>query len=251
MDRQCGCVRDAGLGLDLVGGVVTVKYFPDLIQGSDQWIAARCGLLTASEMKLILTPTLKIASNDKERAHLYELLAQRITKYVEPHYISDDMLRGKDDEIEAKILYAEKYAPVEEMGFITNDKFGFMLGFSPDGLVGADGFIETKSRRQKYQVQTIIELLPDGNVDPDYILQIQTGLLVSERDWCDAISYSGGLPMVTVRIYPDLKVQQAILDAAHAFEERLSIKRAQYHNALKSSARAVPTERKIVQEMWV
>lgn len=230
---------------------MTVKYFPDLIQGSDEWIAARCGLLTASEMKLILTPTLKIASNDKERAHLYELLAQRITKYVEPHYISDDMLRGKDDEIEAKILYTEKYAPVDEMGFITNDKFGFTLGFSPDGLVGADGFIETKSRRQKYQVQTIIEFLPDGNVDPDYILQIQTGLLVSERDWCDAISYSGGLPMVTVRIYPDLKVQAAIMDAAYAFEDRLSIKMAQYHGVLVSrAARVIPTERKIVQEMF-
>ncbi len=72
-----------------------ITYYPDLIQGSDEWKSARCGLLTASEMKLIITPTtLKIASNDKERAHLYELLAQRITRYVEPSYISDDMLRG-------------------------------------------------------------------------------------------------------------------------------------------------------------
>jgi hypothetical protein len=226
-----------------------IRYFPELIQGSDEWIAARCGLLTASEMKLILTPALKIASNDKERTHLYELLAQRITRYVEPHYISDDMLRGKDDEIEARIIYSEKYAPVTEMGFITNDKFGFTLGFSPDGLVGDDGFIEAKSRRQKFQVQTIIEFLPDGNVDPDYILQIQTGLLVSEREWCDAISYSGGLPMVTVRVYPDLIIQAAIMDAANAFEERLAIKKSQYHNALRSS-RTIPTERKIIQEMY-
>ena len=48
-------------------------------------------------MKLILTPTLKVASNDKARAHVYELLAQRITRHVEPHYISDDMLRGRED----------------------------------------------------------------------------------------------------------------------------------------------------------
>ena len=53
---------------------------------------ARCGLLTASEMKLIITPTLKIASNDKERAHIYELAAQRITNYVEPSYVGDDKL---------------------------------------------------------------------------------------------------------------------------------------------------------------
>ena len=61
---------------------MTVKIHDDLVQGSEEWHAIRCGLLTASEMKLIITPTLKIASNDKERAHLYELLAQRITKYV-------------------------------------------------------------------------------------------------------------------------------------------------------------------------
>ena len=36
-----------------------IRYFPDLIQGSDEWMAARCGLLTASEMKHILTPTLR------------------------------------------------------------------------------------------------------------------------------------------------------------------------------------------------
>ena len=50
-----------------------IRYHRDLVQGSDEWLAARCGLLTASEMKLIVTTTLKPASNDKERAHLYEL----------------------------------------------------------------------------------------------------------------------------------------------------------------------------------
>jgi hypothetical protein len=85
-------------------------YHAELIQGSEEWLQARCGLLTASEMKLIVTPTLKAASNDKERAHLYELLAQRISGYVEPSYISDDMLRGMDDEAEARRIYAESFA---------------------------------------------------------------------------------------------------------------------------------------------
>ena len=71
-----------------------IRIYPDMIQGSDEWFAARCGLLTASEMHLIITPSLKAASNEKERMHLYELLAQRITRYVEPSYIGDNMLRG-------------------------------------------------------------------------------------------------------------------------------------------------------------
>ena len=102
----------------------TMRMHRDLVQGSDEWLAARCGILTASEMKLILTPgTLKQASNDKERAHLFELLAQRVTHYVEPHFVTDDMLRGHEDEIEAKRIYSENYAPVDSsVGFITNAK---------------------------------------------------------------------------------------------------------------------------------
>lgn len=223
------------------------KYFPDMIQGTEEWAAARCGLLTASEMKLIITPTLKIASNDKERSHLYELLAQRITRFVEPHYIGDDMLRGHADELDARILYNSKVAPVQDVGFITNDKWGFTLGYSPDGLVGSDGLIECKSRRQKFQVETIIE----GAMPVDYAIQVQTGLLVSERSWCDFISYCGGVPMMVSRVYPDFIMQAAILAAAEAFEARLTEKMAQYRAALTSDRRLYHTERRIEQEMFV
>jgi hypothetical protein len=222
-----------------------IKYHPDLIQGSDEWLAARCGLLTASEMKLILTPTLKIASNDKERAHLYELLAQRITGYVEPHYVGDDMLRGQADEVVARILYAENYAPVKDMGFITNDEFGFTLGFSPDGLVGDDGFIECKSRRQKFQVETLIK----GAMPDDYALQVQTGFLVTKRQWCDFVSYSGGLPMVTMRVFPDREMQEAIIAAASSFENKLAERLSQYEAAMRSKSRLVPTERTMELEI--
>lgn len=225
---------------------MTIKHHNDLVQGSDEWIDARCGLLTASEMKLIMTPTLKAANNEKERSHLYELLAQRVTRYVEPHYISDDMLRGLSDEVDAKIIYNSKYAPVQECGFITNDKFGFTIGYSPDGLIGDDGLIECKSRRQKFQVETVInEAMPE-----DYMLQVQTGLLVSERKWCDFISYSAGLPMQTIRIEPDIKIQEAIIAAASAFEAKLAEKMAIYRQKLKSSSRLIPTERKIEQEIY-
>ncbi len=221
-----------------------IKIYNDIIQGSDEWFAARCGLLTASEMNRIVTPTFKVASNDKERSHLYELVAQRITKYVEPSYITDDMIRGQEDEIEAKILYAEKVLPVEEVGFITNDKWGFTLGFSPDGLVGEDGIIEIKSRRQKYQAETILS----GEMPSEYMIQIQTGLLVSERKWADFISYSGGMHMFVARVLPDEKIQNAILEAANAFETKIHMKIAEYNEKIKGLH---PTERRVEQEIVI
>jgi len=196
---------------------MTITYHPELIQGGEEWLAARCGMITAGSMDLILTPTLKVASNDKERQHLYELAAQRINNYVEPSYIGDDMLRGLEDEVYARALYSEKYAPIEEVGMVTNDRFGFVIGFSPDGLVGDDGLIECKSRRQKYQAQTIIL----DEVPTEYMLQIQSAMMISERKWCDFISYSGGMPMFVKRVFPDPVMQTAIREAATAFEMRI------------------------------
>lgn len=226
---------------------MTVKIYRDLEQGSESWMAVRTGRLTASEMKLIVTPTGKVASNDKERAHLYELVAQRITGYTEPQYISDDMLRGKEEEILARIKYNDQYATIEEVGFITNDQWGFTIGYSPDGLVGDDGIIEIKSRRQKYQAETIIS----GVMPEEYELQVQTGLLVSGRAWCDFISYCGGMPMVTIRVYPDTEKQQAIINAATIFEGKISAKIAEYNEKLNSNARLIPTERVIEQEIVI
>ena len=222
---------------------MTITYHKDLVQGSEEWLAARCGLLTASEMHLIVTPTLKPASNDKERSHLYELLAQRITGYVEPRYISDDMLRGMDEEITALDLYSKHHSKIDRVGFITNDKWGFTIGYSPDAVVGKEGLVECKSRRQKYQIQTIV----DGVVPPEYMIQIQTGLLVSEREWLDFISYSGGLPMFAMRCYPMPEYQDAIVKAATAFEARLAINLETY---MKASQDYIPTERKIIQEIY-
>jgi predicted phage-related endonuclease len=232
-----------------------VTYHPNLFQGSDEWLQARRGMLTASQMSHIMTPTLKIASSDKARQHLYELLAQRITGHVEPHYISDDMLRGMADEADAVQTYAKHYGEVEHVGFITNDRWGFTLGYSPDGMVGYDGLVECKSRRQKYQAQTIVQHVAIGGgltIPDQYVLQCQTGLLVSERKWMDFISYCAGMPMAVIRVHPDDKIHAAIIEAAAAFEERLADALQSYRDVLASgAARLIPTERKERQEIML
>ncbi len=223
---------------------MSTKYYGTIVQGSDEWLALRRGLITASEMSLLVTPTLKIAANDKSRSHVYELLAQRISGYTEPHYVGYEMLRGQEDEIHAKALYAEKYSPVAECGFVTNDQWGFTLGYSPDGLIGEHGLIECKSRRQKYQVQTIVE----NAVPEEYMLQIQTGLLVTGRQWLDFVSYCGGMPMAVIRVLPNAAIQDAIIEAATTAEKQIADKLTLY--AVKANG-LYPTERRIEQEMAV
>lgn len=226
-----------------------IKYHTDLIQGSDEWRAARCGLLTASEMKHIITPAkLQYAQNDKERAHLYELLAQRITQYVEPAYISDDMLRGQSEESYGRETYHEKYEPVAMCGFITNDRWGFTLGCSPDGLVGEEGGIEVKSRRAKYHIETILnDAMPD-----EFKIQVQASMLISERKWWDFISYCGGMPMYVKRIDADKILQDAIVEAARIFHKKMNELSIRYHHKMAdTNARLTPTERRIEEEIMI
>lgn len=229
---------------------MTIKYYEEMLQGSEAWFQVRCGILTASEMKNVINgslepvkPTKKDQEKGKDITHLYELLAQRMNNYVEPSYVGEAMLRGHEDEIYAREDYNNKFSLVKECGFITNDKWGFTIGYSPDGLVADDGQIEAKSRIQKYQVETILS----GEMPNEYLIQVQTGLLVSERKWCDFISYPalGGMQSVTIRVHADKAVQDAIVSAACDFEGRLQKKIKQYQNIVASgSALLIKTERR-------
>jgi hypothetical protein len=193
-------------------------------------------------MSSIITPkNLQLASNATANQHMFNLMAQRITKYVEPSFQSYDMMRGHADEIEARAIYCRDIAEVDEVGFVTNDDLGFTLGCSPDGLVGDDGLIEIKSRAPKYQLETIM----NGKMPDDYKLQVQTQLLVTGRAWCDFISYCGGLPMFVTRVMPDAEVQAAIKVAAVQFHEKLDAAIIEFAQRLQDkNVRLIPTERK-------
>jgi hypothetical protein len=142
------------------------------------------------------------------------LAAERITGHVEPVQPSRAMERGTLDEPYARDKYAEHHAPVTELGFMVRDFGKFKIGFSPDGLVGDKGLIEIKSRAQKIQLKTVLA----NDVPAENLAQIQCGLLVSGRDWCDYVSYSGGMKLWTKRVYPDIGWHHAIIAAVEQFE---------------------------------
>lgn len=201
---------------------------PDLIQGSEEWLEQRRGMVTASVVgQLITAKTIKPASNDYSRALTAQLVAERITGWTDPVYVSDDMLRGTEDEPRARGLYSEHYAPVTEVGFMVRDDWGFRIGYSPDGLVGDDGLIECKSRRAKKQLQTILA----DEVPAENMPQLQCGLLVSGREWIDYVSYCGGMPLYVKRVTPDQRWFDAILTAVALFEDVAAEMVAAYQQA--------------------
>lgn len=197
---------------------MTIAYYYGIAQGSPEWHELRRGIITASTAGVLITPTGKIADNDSVRKLAYQLAAERLTGRVEKTFVSYEMERGNTEEVFARELYGETYLPVLECGLIESDKLGFRVGYSPDGLVGADGLIEIKSRQAKYQVQTICT----QTVPSEYMLQLQFGLWVSGRDWIDFIQYSNGMAMYVHRICKDPAMFALINDAVSLFEGRVN-----------------------------
>lgn len=208
-----------------------LREYPHIEQGTDEWRDLRAGIVTASTIGQLITPsTLKVASNETSRGLTLTLAAERITGRPEDSPMTSDMWRGIESEPRARDKYAETVAPVRELGFMTRTGEGWTLGYSPDGLVGTDGLIEIKSPRPKGHLRTILT----NQVPSMYMAQLQAGLFVSGRDWIDYISYSGGMPMFVKRVAPDEDWFKAIKAAVTAFEKDATDMFTAYTEASKS-----------------
>lgn len=221
--------------------IAPIKYHA-AEQGSEEWHDLRCGVLTASQVKDIVTPTLKLASNDHTRRLANKLAIQRITRQTDEHFTTDKMLRGHIDEEVARDLYSAKYAKVSEVGFITNDRFP-NFGYSPDGLVGEEGLIEVKSRDDHLHFATVIAVERGEGIPKEYMAQIQSGMLLSGRKWCDFLSFSHGLPMLRHRVFPDHDYQAAIKTAAQEFEATVQSLIEEYQRSIANEQTYTATER--------
>jgi hypothetical protein len=204
--------------------------YPDITQGTPEWDDLRRGIVTASIVaRLITGKTLAVAHNDESRGLTATLVAERITGHTDPTWQSNDMLRGQIEEPIARDLYSRHFAEARETGFMVRDEWGFKIGWSPDGLVGDDGAIEIKSRRQKKHLQTMLA----DEVPPENVAQVQCALLVSGRAWIDYVSYCGGMPLWVKRVEPNQRWHDAIVAAVGAFEDAAVQMEADFYRATK------------------
>lgn len=206
----------------------SVKYYYNVAQHSPEWYAVRCGIITASVMKnLIKKKTDKktgevsysVPDNDTTKAYLFELAAQRFNGYTVEGFQGFAMERGIKDEVDSFNIYSENYDQLRTCGFITNTEYGFVFGYSPDGLTALhdDGQIEAKGRMEKFQIEAIYY----NEMPEDFEIQVQSGLIVSKRKWCDFICYRDGMPLFKKRILPDDVVQFEIIKAAQKADTQI------------------------------
>ena len=158
----------------------------DAPQRSDAWLRARVGLATASRADCVLA-----GSSTKTRiGYRAELIAELLSgEPCESDFSSADMRRGVDLEPDALRAYEVRTGDlVHLVGFIRRTDIA--AGCSPDGLVGDDGMVEAKCPK----IHTHIGYLRAGELPAEYRPQVTHSLLVSERQWCDFVSYCPKLP---------------------------------------------------------
>jgi putative phage-type endonuclease len=184
------------------------------IQGSDEWLQARVGVLTASIFADIITPTKgEIAKKIDDVA--FNLAVEKITGEREESYTNAAMQRGNDLEPIAREAYEQhKLELVEEVGLMLSDCGNY--GYSPDGLIGDDGLIEIKCPL----ANTHASYLLSNELPSKYKAQVQGGLFVSGRKWCDFVSYHpsfGAKSLMIVRVERDEEFIQKLHNAIQLF----------------------------------
>jgi putative phage-type endonuclease len=160
-----------------------------MIQGSDEWFAARLGRVTASRIGDVLAKT-KSGWGASRYSYMGELIAERLTGRPNESFTTTAMQWGKDNEAKARAAYEFKYDKVvTEVGFIEHPRFEGLAGASPDGLV-ENGLIEIKCP----STITHLETITSGNIPTRYQLQMQWQMECTGKSWCDFISFDPRLP---------------------------------------------------------
>lgn len=163
-------------------------------QGTDEWLAARAGKITASMFSTALGRLKRCGSMTKQaESYAHQVAHERIAGYALGDVFNTwQMQRGTELEWEARAGYEVKTGGlVGESGLIATEDDVF--GYSADGLVGVDGLIEIKTPSSP----TVISNLIINKDFSEYMHQMQGGMWITGRKWCDLIIYAPQLASIS------------------------------------------------------
>lgn len=119
-----------------------MKIYPEMIQGSEEWLRARKGRLTASQMAKVITATGKLSTQWEKLA--IKLAAECVKPEEAPAFIGNIHTdRGHELEPVARDWFTQwSGLDVRTVGFVTKED-NPVLGCSPDALIYDEGEIGT------------------------------------------------------------------------------------------------------------
>jgi putative phage-type endonuclease len=161
----------------------------EIVQGTDEWFAARLGKVTASRVADVIAKTKTGYSTSRDN-YMAQLVCERLTGQKGESFSNAAMQWGTDTEPKAREAYmAARFEIVTEVGFVNHPTIE-AAGASPDGFVGDLGLIEIKCPNS----HTAIETLLSQTVPSKYNTQMQWQMVCTGRHWCDFVSFDPRLP---------------------------------------------------------
>lgn len=161
----------------------------ELIQGSPEWHAERCGKVTASRVSDVIAKT-KSGWGASRKNYLAELVAERLTGKPAEGFTNAAIQWGIDTEPKARAAYEFFLdVTVQKIGFVNHPTIK-MSGASPDGFVGADGMVEIKCPLTSTHIETLLlDRIPEK-----YVTQMLWQMGTTGRQWCDFVSFDPRMP---------------------------------------------------------
>ena len=171
-------------------------------QGSPEWHQMRLGKVTASRVADILAKT-KTGPSASRQNYLIELAIQRTTGIIQESYSNAAMEWGTQTEPQARVAYeVDTNNFVDQIAFIDHSSIKW-FGCSPDGLVSDKGLLEIKCPSSSQHWEYFKAKKPPQK----YFIQMQAQLAVTNRDWCDFVSFDPRMPersqLLVVRVDRD------------------------------------------------
>lgn len=170
-------------------------------QRSDEWFAARLGRPTASRFSDIMSKT-RSGYAASRKNYAAQLIIEQITGQPTEGYTSAAMQHGVDYEDTARLSYElESGNEVTETSLWLHDEIE--TGASPDGFINHDGVLEIKCPNSAIHLET----LHTGKIPRQYYAQVQGQMWITDRKWCDFVSYDPRMPdnaqMIIIRVDRD------------------------------------------------
>ena len=187
--------------------------FTDLEQGTPDWHQVRLGILTASEVGLLLvkgkrpdglgagalTAGLRIAGEIYRINGGYDATPESWSNvYTERGHTLEEEWRGEYEFITDEFI--------TQVGFVRLDSIRF--GGSPDALVAKNGVWECKSHKPEILIPMLLETgFPEAHKP-----QCLGNLITTDREYCDITAGFPGLPKLSRRLYrEDCKEEESII----------------------------------------
>lgn len=160
-----------------------MRKWHDVIQNTDDWYNLRLGKSTSSNFHKICANIGKSFGLPAKR-YARKIALEKVTNKLDTTSMLSNKYLDRGHELEpiARELYEDHTMyHVSNGGFYEYGRFGD----SPDGLIGDDGMLEIKC----VIPETHWHRIEKGGYDTAYKWQIQGHLFVSDREWCDFVSY--------------------------------------------------------------